>query len=56
MKRCWQESPMSRPKFTNMFEEFGEMLMKRTDYLEFGSEDVLEVSHSWKTPYSVSSK
>ncbi|XP_071815322.1 uncharacterized protein [Apostichopus japonicus] len=50
MKRCWQESPMSRPKFTNMFEEFGEMLMKRTDYLEFGSEDVLEMEELLKLP------
>ncbi|PIK41355.1 putative vascular endothelial growth factor receptor 1-like [Apostichopus japonicus] len=42
MKRCWQEAPHSRPRFEHMFEEIGDMLMKRSDYVEFDGEEFLQ--------------
>lgn len=45
MKRCWQESPDSRPRFARMVDELGDMLMTRCDYIQFdGKEDETEVS------------
>ncbi|XP_071815152.1 uncharacterized protein [Apostichopus japonicus] len=51
MKRCWQESPDSRPRFARMVDELGDMLMTRCDYIQFdGAEDETEIEELLELP------